>query len=116
MKNKKSILAGTVAAVLSAAALSVPFVGGETVKIDYEIKKESEYVTSMQIDVPDELSVDIAELYVNDIFVGKTLLPDGGVFKSNAIVFSDPDALELKLYKLGEVIGTVNLGEGVVRK
>lgn len=116
MKNKKSILAATVAAVLSAAALSVPFVGDEPLEVGYEIKKESEYVTSMSIDVPDEVSADIAELYVNDIFVGKTLLPNGGIFKSNAIVFSDPGALKLKLYKLGEVIGTVNLGEGVVKK
>lgn len=115
MKNKKSLAAGVSALVLTAATIAVPFVSEEPVKIGYELKKENEYVTTMQLDVPEELSVDIAELYVNGTYVDKTILPVQNQLRSNPIVFSEPSNLEVKLYRLGELIGTAKLDGGVVK-
>lgn len=123
MKNKKSVLAGVLALVLTTATIGVPFVSNdsqtkepaEPLKITYELTKENEYVTTMEIDVPEEISADIAELYVNGIYVDKTLLPTENKLRSSPIVFTDEKRLEIKLFKLGEHIGTARLDEGVIK-
>lgn len=65
----------------------------------------------MTLDVPDELSADIAELYLNGAEVDKMLLPNGSI-KAIPLVFSDTDNLSIKLYRLGEQVGTVEFKDG----
>ncbi len=107
MKNKAKTIGGVsggIAAAAAAVALVMTSTGGSSAEIKYEIIQKNEYVTEMRIDVPEELSADIAELDVNGAEVCKTLLPDGK-FESAPIVFSALDNLEIKLYRLGKEIG-----------
>ena len=114
-KNKKTIAAGATAITLAITAVTVPLVGNESIEVDYKLTEESEYVTVMQLDVPEDLSVDIAELYVNDAYVDKTILPTENELRSTPIVFSDPENLEVRLYKLGKCIGVAKLGKEAIK-
>lgn len=107
-------IAGGAAAAVAAAALIMGSSGGTEIELTYEITQKNEYVTEMRIEAPDELSADIAELDLNGAEVDKTLLPDGK-FESAPIVFSDLSNLEIKLYRLGEQVGTARFEDGALR-
>lgn len=102
--SKKTKITGTVVATITAALLLVSG-GKKDISIDYNIYSKNEYVTVMEIDAPEEASIDIAVLYLNGEEVGKTLLPDGK-FESIPIVFEDLSRLEVKLYRTGKCVGT----------
>lgn len=116
MSKKKLVggIAGSAAAVAAATALIMTTPGGREVEFTYEITDKNEYVTEMRIDAPEELSVDIVELNLNGTFVDKTLLPDGKL-TSAPIVFEDLSNLDIKLYRLGTVIGTAKFEDGMLK-
>lgn len=112
MKKRTKAIGGAVAAAAAATALiATNPAADKEVNINYDIHPINEYVSEMTLDVPDELSADIAELYLNDAEVDKMLLPNGSI-KAIPLVFSDTDNLTIKLYRLGEKIGTVEFKDG----
>lgn len=101
--KKKGLIAGA-AAIFVAATLAMFGISGDTiVEVDYTLTTENN-LSELSLSPPEEASVDIVELYCNDELVTKTVLPDGKL-KSIPFVFSDLSNLELRLYKLNEVIG-----------
>lgn len=112
MKKRTKAIGGAVAAAAAATALiATNPAADKEVNINYDIHPINEYVSEMTLDVPDELSADIAELYLNGTEVDKMLLPNGSI-KAIPLVFSDTDNLTIKLYRLGEQIGTVEFKDG----
>lgn len=112
MKKRTKAIGGAVAAAAAATALiATNPAADKEVNINYDIHPINEYVSEMTLDVPDELSADIAELYLNGVEVDKMLLPNGSI-KAIPLVFSDTDNLSIKLYRLGEQIGTVEFKDG----
>lgn len=103
--KKKGVVAG-VAAVFIASTLAMFGISGENIiEADYSVADNGS-VAEMTIELPEEISdeTDIVELYCNDNSVTKTLMPSGKL-KTVPIVFTDMGNLELRFYKLGEVIG-----------
>ena len=112
MKKRTKAIGGAVAAAAAATALiATNPAADKEVNINYDIHPINEYVSEMTLDVPDELSADIAELYLNGSEVDKMLLPNGSI-KAIPLVFSDTDNLTIKLYRLGEQVGTVEFKDG----
>ena len=112
MKKRTKAIGGAVAAAAAATALiATNPAADKEVNINYDIHPVNEYVSEMTLDVPDELSADIEELYLNGAEVDKMLLPNGSI-KAIPLVFSDTDNLSIKLYRLGEQIGTVEFKDG----
>ena len=112
MKKRTKAIGGAVAAAAAATALiATNPAADKEVNINYDIHPINEYVSEMTLDVPDELSAYIAELYLNGAEVDKMLLPNGSI-KAIPLVFSDTDNLSIKLYRLGEQIGTVEFKDG----
>lgn len=107
-KQKKGAAAGAgIAAIFTAVTLLFFGISGDTIiKMDYELI-ESSNATEMTIYPPEELNVDIVELYCNGEEVTKTVLPQGKL-KSIPFVFTDLGNLEIRLYKLNECIGIGN--------
>ena len=85
-----------------------------TLEIPYSFKDGSDRTKTLIIDVPDELSIDIATLYVNDAEVATALLPTDAKFTSIPVVFEDLENLEIKLYRMGEEIGTARFINGIL--
>lgn len=110
-KRTKAIGGAVVAAAAATALIATNPAADKEVNINYDIHPINEYVSEMTLDVPDELSADIAELYLNGAEVDKMLLPNGSI-KAIPLVFSDTDNLSIKLYRLGEQIGTVEFKDG----
>lgn len=106
-KNSKKIsaMSGGIGAVAITAATLVATLTPHPVEIPYNIYVESQYVSEMEIKIPQEESVDLVELYVNDSYVDNALMPDG-TFKSIPLVFTNHDNLTFKMYNQGEVCGT----------
>lgn len=102
MKNKVKKAAGGTAAVAAVAAAAV-ILNNAAVEIPYEIEK-SEYSAYMTLDVPEDISADIVELYANNQLVCRSLLP-GGRLETVPIVYSGLENLSLKLYERGNQIG-----------
>lgn len=101
--KKKGLIAGA-AAIFVAATLAVFGISGDTiVEVDYSLTTENN-LSELSLTPPEEASVDIVELYCNGELVTKAVLPDG-TLKSIPFVFSDLSNLELRLYRLNEVIG-----------
>lgn len=112
MKKRTKAIGGAVAAAAAATALiATNPAADKEVNINYDIHPVNEYVSEMTLDVPDELLADIAELYLNGAEVDKMLLPNGSI-KAIPLVFSDTDNLSIKLYRLGEQVGTVEFKDG----
>ena len=66
MKKRTKAIGGAVAAAAAATALiATNPAADKEVNINYDIHPVNEYVSEMMLDVPDELSADIAELYLN---------------------------------------------------
>ena len=82
-----------------------------TVEIGYSIVND-DYSAALNIDVPSEFSVDIAELYFNDCLVDTALLPQKSAFTSIPFVFDDLGKLKLVFYRLGENIGAAVFKDG----
>ena len=107
MSNKKKGAITSVAAIFVAATLAMFGISGETVlEVDYTLETDGN-LCEMTVNPPEEIGVDIVELYCNDSFVTKTVLPNG-TLKSIPFVFSNLENLELRFYKLGKVIGVGN--------
>ena len=110
MSKKTKTLAGSIAAIFAAATLALFGISGENViEVDYEIKESSNLV-EMSVYPPESAEVDIVELYCNDQLVTKTVLPNGKL-KSIPFVFAELGNLELRFYKLNEVIGVGNFDD-----
>jgi len=109
-KKRNAGIAGGAVAVL--AAVIITLTGTQEIEIDYSITQKSEYVTVMNINVPNE-NADIASLYLNGVEVDKTLLPNGS-FTAIPLVFEDLSLLEVKLYSLGEYIGSAKFEDKAV--
>lgn len=104
MSNKKKGAITGVAAIFVAATLAMFGISGEKIiEVDYSIH-ENGNVAEMTVDVPEEMEADIVELLCNDSTVTKTLMP-GGKLKTIPFIFTKLENLELRFYKLGEVIG-----------
>ena len=114
MTNKrKTITASIVAGLFAVTTLAMFGISGETViEMDYNIVN-GETVTSMEVYPPEEMSVDIIELYCNGEFVTRTLLPNGKL-QSIPFVFTDVGNLELRFYKLSECIGIGNFKDKIL--
>lgn len=108
MTNKqKGGLAAGIVSIFTAATLLFFGISGDTIiKVDYDLIQKDN-ATELAIYPPDELNVDIVELYCNGEEVTKTCLPHG-TLKSIPFVFTDLGNLELRLYKLNECIGIGN--------
>lgn len=85
-----------------------------TLEIPYSFKDGSDRTKTLIIDVPDELSVDIVTLYVNDAEVATALLPTDAKFTTIPVVFEDLENLEIKLYRMGEEIGSARFINGIL--
>ena len=105
-KQKGGIAAGIVSIFAAATLLFFGISGDTIIKMDYDLI-QSENATELAIYPPDELNVDIVELYCNGEEVTKACLPTG-TLKSIPFVFTDLGNLELRLYKLNECIGIGN--------
>lgn len=101
-KKKKGAAAG-VAALFTAAMVMFGISGEKAVEVNYSIVT-GESVCEMSVEMPEDVGVDIVSLYCNDGLVTKTVLPNG-TLKSIPIIFSDLENLELRFYKLNELIG-----------
>lgn len=105
--KKKTGAAVGIAAIFAAATLALFGISGNTVvEVDY-ILKNGDSLSELSIYPPENIGVDIVELYCNDNIVTKTVLPNG-TLKSIPFVFSNLENLELRLYKLNEVVGIGN--------
>lgn len=122
--NKKIIGSSAAAIVLAGALAFTPTVSDDGSMMNYEnynteIKCEfyekNNYTKSLKINVPDDLSIDIATLYVNTAEVDSTLIPTEAEFTSIPIVFEDKENLEIKLYRMGEEVGTARFIDGVLK-
>lgn len=112
MKKRTKAIGGAVAAAAAATALiATNPAADKEVNINYDIHPINEHVSEMTLSLPAALSADIAELYLNGAEVDKMLLPNGSI-KAIPLVFSDTDNLSIKLYRLGEQIGTVEFKDG----
>lgn len=103
--KKKGVITG-VAAIFIASTLAMFGISGENIiEADYSVTDKGN-VAEMAIELPEEISdeTDIVELYCNDNSVTKTLMPSGKL-RTVPIVFTNLENLELRFYKLGEVIG-----------
>lgn len=111
-KNSKKIsaMSGGIGAVAVAAGILVGTMTPEKIEIPYEVYQVNQYVSEMKIDIPQEESVDLVEMYVNDSYVDNALMPDG-TFKSIPLVFTECNNLTFKMYKQGNVCGTADFDE-----
>lgn len=106
-KKTKAGAAGGAVAIFLAGVLALFGISGETiVEVGYELSK-SETVYEMSLSLPEDAEADIVELYVSGNLVTKALMPNG-TLKSIPFVFSDLENVELRVYKLGKVIGVGN--------
>lgn len=122
--NKKIIGSSAATIVLAGALAFTPTVSDDGSMMNYEnynteIKCEfyekNNYTKSLKINVPDDLSIDIATLYVNTAEVDSTLIPTEAEFTSIPIVFEDKENLEIKLYRMGEEVGTARFIDGILK-
>lgn len=107
--KKRGLITG-VAAIFVAATLTMFGISGETViEVDYNLSTQGN-LCELSVYPPEEIGVDIVEVYCNDSFVTKTVLPNG-TLKSIPFVFSNLENIELRFYKLNEVIGIGNFAD-----
>ena len=84
-------------------------------EIGYTLDGNNKHSKRLIIDVPDELSIDIAVLYVNDVEVDTALIPTQPSFFSIPIVFEKLENLEIKLYRMGEQVGSARFIDGILK-
>jgi len=77
--------------------------GNTIVEGTYIIKNIDKIRSELSIDIPKSLSADLYEIYLNGQYVDKQLLPSGKII-APPLIFTMPDILEVRIYKLQEVI------------
>lgn len=114
MNNKKKTLTASVAAIFCAATLALFGISGEkTIYVDYELT-QSDTKAELSLTMPDEFDAGIAELLCNDMSVTKALLPDNSLV-TIPFIFSDLNNLEIRFYRLGEVVGIGIFEDGRIK-
>ena len=87
-------------------------ISGKTiVEGTYAIKKIDRNKSELSIDVPKSLNADLYELYLNGQYVDKQLLPNGRIL-APPLIFTVPELIELRIFKLQEVIAVGKLKDG----
>ena len=94
---------------------SLPSYEDYVTEIGYTLDGDNKHSERLIIDVPDELSIDIAVLYVNDVEVDTALIPTQPSFFSIPIVFEKLENLEIKLYRMGEQVGSARFIDGILK-
>lgn len=77
----------------------------------YTIKKIDKNKSEFSIAVPDKLSADMYELYLNRQFVDKQLLPNGKII-APPLLFTATELLEVRVIKLQKVIAIGRFKDG----
>lgn len=114
MNKKKTTITASVAAVFCAATLALFGISGEkTIYVDYELT-QSDTKAELSLTLPDEFDAGIAELLCNDMSVTKALLPDNSLV-TIPFIFSDLNNLEIRFYRLGEVVGVGIFEDGRIK-
>jgi len=85
--------------------------GNTIVEGTYAIKKIDKNRSEFAIDIPISLSADLYELYLNGQYVDKQLLPSGRII-APPLIFTMPELIELRIYKLQKVIAVGRLENG----
>lgn len=112
MKQKKIAgIGGALAAVAVAAIVAIN--GGGSIKGGYEIKEINPYKSEVHFDMPEKFTPDIITLYLNDMEIAKTILPDGFI-STYPLVVSEPSALTAEMYIRGEKVATGKFRDGGV--
>lgn len=113
MNKKKSITTG-VAAVFCAATLALFGISGDkTMYVDYELTQDDNKA-ELTLTVPDDFGADIAELICNDMSVTKAVLPNDKL-TTIPFIFTDLNNLEIRFYRIGEVIGIGKFEDGRIK-
>jgi len=107
-KNKKTT--ATVGAAVIAATVAFFSMTGIVMEGTYKVTDIDENRKAITITVPEELQADIYELYFEDALIDKALLPDGKVI-TVPVLLAKPELLNVKIYRLREMIGTGELQE-----
>jgi hypothetical protein len=85
--------------------------GNTIVEGTYSIKKVDRNKSELSIDIPKSLNADLYELYLNGQYVDKQLLPNGRIL-APPLIFTVPELIELRIFKLQEVIAVGKLKDG----
>lgn len=105
--NKKKITGIT--SILSAGIVTAGIVAGVTynsiIEVPYEIKIVNQYLSSLEINMPQKENVDLVELYCNGNYVDNALLPNDKLI-AIPLIYTNLDNLSLKMYNHGKQIGT----------
>ena len=114
MNKKKTTITASVAAVLCAATLALFGISGDkTVYVDYEIN-QTDIKAEMSLYLPEDFNADIAELLCNDMSVTKAVLPNDSL-ATIPFIFTDLNNLEIRFYRIGEVIGVGKFENGRIK-
>lgn len=112
-KGKKT--AATVSTAIIAATVAFFSMTGTVVEGTYEISKIDENRTAISISVPEEIQADIYELYFEDALIDKALLPAGKII-TIPVLLTEPELLNVKVYRLREMIGAGELkDDGIIK-
>jgi len=79
----------------------------------YAITKLDSSRSEFSVDIPETLSADMFELYLNYQYIDKQLLPLGKVI-GPPLIFTDIKSLEVRIIKLEQVIGIGKFEDGVL--
>lgn len=114
MNKKKTTITASVAAVFCAATLALFGISGDkTVYVDYEIN-QTDIKAEMSLYLPEDFNADIAELLCNDMSVTKAVLPNDSL-ATIPFIFTDLNNLEIRFYRIGEVIGVGKFENGRIK-
>lgn len=89
MTTNKQKVTGTIASVVATASLAVGSIGvinSKKVEIPYKVNVVNQYVSELDIEIPEEASVDLMILYINENKVAQALEPDG-TLKAIPLIF-----------------------------
>ena len=114
MNNKKKSITAGVAAVFCAATLALFGISGDkAMYVDYELAQDNNKA-ELALTVPDDFGADIAELLCNDMSVTKAVLPNDKL-TTIPFIFTDLNNLEIRFYRVGEVIGIGKFEDGRIK-
>lgn len=107
MVSNKQKITGTIAAVVASASIATGSIGlmnSKKVEIPYRVNVVNQYVSELDIDIPEEASVDLMVLYINENKIAQALKPDG-TLKAIPLIFSDLDNVTVECQNHGRIIG-----------
>ena len=114
MNKKKTTITASVAAVFCAATLALFGISGDkTIYVDYDIN-QTDIKAEMSLYLPEGFDADIAELLCNDMSVTKAVLPNDNLV-TIPFIFTDFNNLEVRFYRIGEVIGVGKFEDGRIK-